>query len=136
FEPGLQVGSLHPERHRLLPCGNLQMFSGLDLEPDFPALGLSVGIVRKEQEVDAVVPLDALKGEPTEQDLALDMADAEVGDDVLRRPPLLRGQSLLPGQRHPPPSALPRRPTRAVILAYPGPAVQLSRGGSVPGTQA
>lgn len=73
----------------------------LELHVDLPGLDLTPSVVAEEHQIDPIVMLDAFDGAATAQDLALNMVDTEVCNDVLAHAAFLgqdtppRGNGLL-----------------------------------------
>ena len=84
-----EVALVHPNGDAPTAADQLRRVRGLELNTNLPILDLAGGIIRGDEQIDSVVADDALDGEAGEQRLALDVVDAEIGDNVLARPPLL-----------------------------------------------
>lgn len=60
----------------------------LEKDHDAPIFDLAQSIVRMNDEIQSVVHANSFHGMSTQQDVPLDMIDAQVGDNVLASPSL------------------------------------------------
>src|SRR6185437_5569181 len=81
-QPASQISALDAEGGGLTAVNRLALLCRLDLHEDVPPLHPAVGRVREEEQIDPVIMHDSLDGVSAKQDLALDVVDGQVGDDV------------------------------------------------------